>query len=78
MLSAFAAEVALSDETFILSTGRRDPRIYSIDFDAALKSRNNTSNATNGTDHAYLEPKVAIQPARSYCARERDGRTWMR
>jgi DNA-binding beta-propeller fold protein YncE len=45
MLSAFAAEVALADETFILATGRRDPRIYAIDFKAALKSRNDTPNA---------------------------------
>ena len=46
MLSAFATEVALADETFILATGRRDPRIYAIDFNAALKLRNNnTSNA---------------------------------
>ena len=33
---------------------------------------------TNGADHAHLEPKVAIQPARSYSVRERDGGTWMR
>ena len=41
-----AAEVALADDTFILATGRRDPRIYAIDFRAALKRHNNnTSNA---------------------------------
>jgi DNA-binding beta-propeller fold protein YncE len=46
LLSAFAAEVALAEDTFILATGRRDPRIYAIDFQAALKLRNNnTSNA---------------------------------
>jgi DNA-binding beta-propeller fold protein YncE len=40
------AELALADDTFILATGRRDPRIYAIDFKAALKSRNNnTPNA---------------------------------
>ncbi|TMG79213.1 MAG: YncE family protein [Betaproteobacteria bacterium] len=41
-----AAEVALADDTFILATGRRDPRIYAIDFRAALQRRNNnTPNA---------------------------------
>src|SRR5213596_2414289 len=41
-----AADVALADDTFILATGRRDPRIYAIDFRAALKRQNNnTSNA---------------------------------
>src|SRR3979490_313559 len=40
------ANVALADESFILVTGRRDPRIYVIDFNAALKPKNNnTSNA---------------------------------
>src|SRR5690349_1869667 len=42
----FAADFALADDTFILATGRRDPRIYAIDFKAALKPRNNnTPNA---------------------------------
>jgi DNA-binding beta-propeller fold protein YncE len=46
LLGLIAAEVALAGDTFILATGRRDPRIYAIDFDAALKSKNNnTSNA---------------------------------
>src|SRR5256884_1513123 len=41
-----AADAALADESFILATGRRDPRIYTIDFNAALKPRNNnTPNA---------------------------------
>src|SRR6266700_5662360 len=41
-----AADVALADDTFILATGRRDPRIYAIDFGAALQARNNnTPNA---------------------------------
>src|SRR5712692_791399 len=41
-----AADVALADNTFILATGRRDPRIYAIDFRAALQARNNnTPNA---------------------------------
>ncbi|HYQ93511.1 MAG TPA: hypothetical protein VEP70_01605, partial [Burkholderiales bacterium] len=41
-----AADLALADDTFILATGRRDPRIYAIDFRAALKRHNNnTPNA---------------------------------
>src|SRR5216684_3244695 len=37
---------ALARETFILATGRRDPRIYAIDLAAALDPRNNnTPNA---------------------------------
>src|SRR5207249_3512434 len=41
-----AADVALANDTFILATGRRDPRIYAIDFRAALKRHNNnTPNA---------------------------------
>ena len=30
-----ATDVALAKDRFILATGRRDPRIYAIDFDAA-------------------------------------------
>jgi DNA-binding beta-propeller fold protein YncE len=41
-----AADVAFADDSFILATGRRDPRIYAIDFKAALKPENNkTPNA---------------------------------
>ncbi len=41
-----AADIALADDTFILATGRRDPRIYAIDFRAALmRHNNNTPNA---------------------------------
>ena len=44
--AALAADFALADDTFILATGRRDPRIYAIDFKAALDRRNNnTPNA---------------------------------
>jgi YVTN family beta-propeller protein len=36
----------LADDTFILATGRRDPRIYAIDLEQALKPKNNnTPNA---------------------------------
>src|SRR5215510_3465058 len=46
LLSVLAADVALATETFILATGRRDPRIYAIDFNAAVQPRNNnTPNA---------------------------------
>src|SRR5262249_34608424 len=46
LFTFFAADLAFADDTFILATGRRDPRIYAIDFKAALKSRNNnTPNA---------------------------------
>src|SRR6266853_2071552 len=45
-LLLFLAQDALADQTFILATGRRDPRIYAIDFGAALQARNNnTPNA---------------------------------
>jgi hypothetical protein len=45
MLGFVAVDFALAEETFILATGRRDPRIYAIDFNAALKSRNPSPNA---------------------------------
>src|SRR5262245_22690971 len=46
LLSCLAADVALATQTCILATGRRDPRIYAIDFNAALQPRNNnTPNA---------------------------------
>ncbi len=41
-----AAEPALAGDSFILATGRRDPRIYAIDFKAALRPPNDrTANA---------------------------------
>src|SRR5467141_2317304 len=46
LLMLAAADIALASDLFILATGRRDPRIYAIDFNAALKRQNNnTSNA---------------------------------
>jgi DNA-binding beta-propeller fold protein YncE len=46
LLMLFSVEVALAKDTFILATGRRDPRIYAIELEAALKPQNNnTSNA---------------------------------
>jgi len=35
ILSVVAADIASAQETFIFATGRRDPRIYAIDFNAA-------------------------------------------
>ena len=44
--SFLAADAALADDSFILATGRRDPRIYAIDLKAALSPQyNNTPNA---------------------------------
>ena len=44
--SLLAADAALADDSFILATGRRDPRIYAIDLSAALRPQNNnTPNA---------------------------------
>src|SRR5258707_14864364 len=41
-----AAEPALAGDSFILATGRRDPRIYAFDFKAALRPPNDrTANA---------------------------------
>src|SRR5437773_11676214 len=46
LLLLAAADIALANDVFILATGRRDPRIYAIDFNAALKQHNNnTPNA---------------------------------
>jgi len=44
--SFLAADAALADDSFVLATGRRDPRIYAIDLKAALRPQNNnTPNA---------------------------------
>src|SRR5947208_13553077 len=46
LLLLAAADIASARDLFILATGRRDPRIYAIDFAAALKPQNNnTANA---------------------------------
>ena len=39
IMSAVAVDVALAEGSYILATGRRDPRIYAIDFKAALTSK---------------------------------------
>ena len=46
LVSLTVTDIALGAEKYILATGRRDPRIYAIDFNAALNPRNNnTPNA---------------------------------
>ena len=46
-LALFLGDVALAKTPVILASGRRDPRIYAIDLNAALKpENNNTPNAT--------------------------------
>jgi len=46
VLLLVAAQTALADDTFILATGRRDPRMYAIDLKKALRpENNNTPNA---------------------------------
>src|SRR5262252_1831125 len=45
-LTLFAGDLALAKTPFILASGRRDPRIYAIDLNAALRpENNNTLNA---------------------------------
>jgi hypothetical protein len=45
LLTVFATEIAVA-KSFALVSGRRDPRIYAIDLEAALRPENNdTSNA---------------------------------
>ena len=45
-LLLFLAQTVFADETFILATGRRDPRMYAIDLKKALRpENNNTPNA---------------------------------
>src|SRR6266446_4184708 len=45
-LALFAGDLALAKTPVILASGRRDPRIYAIDLNAALKpENNNTPNA---------------------------------
>ena len=40
------AHEALADKTYVLATGRRDPRMYAIDLEKALRpENNNTPNA---------------------------------
>jgi YVTN family beta-propeller protein len=55
LLAGLTAD-ALAHDTFILATGRRDPRIYAIDLRAALDpANNNTSNAVVSRARVALE-----------------------
>src|SRR5215468_11455471 len=46
LLAGFAHEALGDSDTWILATGRRDPRMYAIDLDKALRpENNNTPNA---------------------------------
>jgi hypothetical protein len=59
-LALMAAEAAFA-KSYILVAGRRDPRIYAIDFEAALRPENNaTPNAivTRLADHHPLIRRV--------------------
>src|SRR5215471_2697725 len=45
-LALFVGDLALAKTPFVLASGRRDPRVYAIDLDEALKPQNNnTPNA---------------------------------
>ena len=37
------AHEALADKTYVLATGRRDPRMYAIDLEKALRPENNNT-----------------------------------
>src|SRR6266849_8338433 len=46
VFALLAGDLALAKTPFVLASGRRDPRIYAIDLNAALKPQNNnTANA---------------------------------
>jgi hypothetical protein len=73
LLSAIGVDVASADDKFILATGRRDPRIYAIDFDAALKPQNNnTPNAVVSRSKVLpdrLDGTLVGDPANIFSAR---------
>ena len=51
-----ASDAALATGRFVLATGRRDPRIYAIDFDAALLPQNDrTPNAIVSRSKVQVE-----------------------
>jgi DNA-binding beta-propeller fold protein YncE len=56
-LALCAANTALAASDYVLVTGRRDPRIYAIDMNAALRSEN------SGTDKAIISRSL-VNPAR--------------
>ena len=52
-----ASDAALATGRFVLATGRRDPRIYAIDFDAALLPQNDrTPNAIVSRSKVQVVP----------------------
>jgi hypothetical protein len=69
----FAAGTALADP-FVLATGRRDPRIYAIDLEAALRPRNdNTANAIVSrslTSPRHLDGRRLGDPANIVLSRD--------
>src|SRR3954468_6058722 len=51
-----AAQETFADNTYILATGRRDPRMYAIDLQKALRpENNNTPNAIVSRAKAALD-----------------------
>src|SRR4029077_20162815 len=66
-LLLFLAQTVLADDTFILATGRRDPRMYAIDLKKALRpENNNTPNAIvsrSKTAPDRLDGKAVGDPA---------------
>jgi YVTN family beta-propeller protein len=66
---------ALADNTFILATGRRDPRMYAIDLDEALKPQNDkTPNAIvsrSKTALDRLDGKLLGDPANVVISEDR-------
>src|SRR5580765_2993564 len=71
------AQTALADDTFILATGRRDPRMYAIDLKKALRpENNNTPNAIvsrSKTAPDRLDGKAVGDPAKVVISE--DGKT---
>lgn len=66
-LTLCAAQEALADNTYILATGRRDPRMYAIDLQKALRPENNgTPNAIvsrSKTAPDHLDGRLLGDPA---------------
>jgi hypothetical protein len=74
LLAALAHE-ALADNTYILATGRRDPRMYAIDLKAALSRRTRTrrtrSSAARRPALDRLDGRRSAIPATSSSAKDR-------
>jgi hypothetical protein len=79
-LTFAAAQEALADNTYILATGRRDPRMYAIDLQKALRpENNNTPNAIvsrSKTAPDRLDGKPLGDPANIVISE--DGKTALR